>query len=154
MNNSQQPQLPDWLISKLAVLEVIFSFIAIFCLGLKYATDIHVGIFLIGAFGVLSMIYILSAYVIIDDPEAGAMEILTSKVIAYASAVSTVGIMFSIQHWPGAAVNLLGGTISLVIALIMILASRSKKPHLTVFNNQIIMRVLILIAIGSALYFS
>jgi hypothetical protein len=96
----------------------------------------------------LSGFYFISAY--FQPDLQGILGIIATKVIAIASSVSLIGLLFAILHLVGAEQMLLIGVLSLTGALLIVL-----YQAITVWNSSfmpIIIRAAILIVISGTSY--
>lgn len=132
-------------------------FIAVFSLALiflKNSTELKVGIFIVIILTSLAILYFFKAYARTDDENAGGGEIFVDKLISFSSSLTTIGILFRIQHWPGFNQMLLAGSGALAVLFVVILVLRSRKPELKLFSQRILIRVFILAALGLVLNFT
>jgi hypothetical protein len=100
----------------------------------------------------LAIIYYLTAFRPI--PDKNKFDEFYVKLTSWSLSVATIGVLFTLQHWPGGQVVSRMGLISIAIALFFLIIERTviKKGHS--FEKQDIVRLLIAFAIVISFSFS
>jgi len=152
--NEQLTAVAKFISTKLNKYEALIGIIFLIGLILKIKTDWNVGILIVLSLNTLAALYFLSAFSVYDDENAGAIEIFIHKLVSYSTSIATIGIMFSIQHWPGSSKLIVVGCITLIVLLPIILNIKSKKPDLIIFNQRLLLRIVLIAALGLLLNFA
>ena len=75
-------------------------------------------------FSIASLGYVLTAYAIV--PSENGIAKFASKLAGISSCISSVGILYSIMHWPGNEPLLYAGSSGLLISLLILLSFITK----------------------------
>jgi len=127
----------------------IIAVIAI-CLVIKYLHIPLSGVICTLLLSTIGVMYFFSAFSNQYESEVTAFDIFIYKISGFASAVLIIGILFSIQHWPGFRNMLIMGLFTLLISLIYMIFQNGKRSESKPFDQWLIIRisVLIMIALG------
>lgn len=85
-----------------------------------------IGQVLLIAFALMWYFIVMSKPKPVDNSQA--ISYLCKKIGGLAMSISAVGIMFRLQHYPGAGVMLMVGCMTCIITLLLTLLSSSKNP--------------------------
>ncbi|MBN1188067.1 MAG: hypothetical protein JXB49_37680 [Bacteroidales bacterium] len=147
-------KIGNWISPRLDKYESIIALIFAVVVILKLNTDLKVGILLVLTLSTLSTLYFFNAYSFPDNDNAGGLERFVFKLSLLSGSVASVGILFCLQHWVGYDIMLSCGCITLAILLPVVLIIKSKKPDLMIFNNRLVIRIVVIAAIGLFLNFA
>jgi FtsH-binding integral membrane protein len=152
--NEQLIKIGNWLALKIEKYEMILAFLFSIVLLIRITGNFPVGVFLVLILSILATLYVLKAYSVSDDSNAGGIERFIDKLASLSLSVSMIGILFRFQHYPGYGPMLLMGSTTLVVVFLVILFLQSKKPELKIFTQRMKLRILIVAALGLLLYFA
>jgi hypothetical protein len=144
----------NWLAPKIEKYEMILAFLFLIVLLIRITGNFPVGVFMVLILSILATLYLLKAYSVSDDSNAGGIERFIDKLASLSLSVSMIGILFRLQHYPGSDQMLLMGSTILVVAFFAILFLQSKKPDLKIFTQRMKLRIFIVAALGLILYFA
>jgi hypothetical protein len=127
----------------------IIAVIAI-CVAIKYLHVPLSGLISTLLLSTIGVMYFFSAFSTQYESEVTAFDIVIYKLSGFASSVLVVGILFTIQHWPGDRNMLIMGLFTLLISLIYMILQNRKRSASKPFDQWLIIRiaVLIIIALG------
>jgi hypothetical protein len=151
--NEQLIMIGNWISPKVERYEPFFLLILVVELLVKILTNRPTGNVISLALVTLSMMYFFKTFSFREDENAGGMERFFEKITAISASIGIMGILFSIQRWPGGDMMLICGCGTLLISLPIIFYFKSRKPELKIFTTRMILRTLIIGALGLALYF-
>ena len=152
--NEQLSKIGNLISSKLNKFEFLFFIIFLIGIFLKLATDLNANILIILSLNALAVLYFFSAFSVSDDKNAGRIELLINKLLSLSLSITTMGILFRLQHWPGFSNMIIIGCVTLIILLPIILIIESKKADLVIFNHRRLLRVAVIIAFGLIINFA
>ncbi|MCF8256684.1 MAG: hypothetical protein K9J06_03975 [Flavobacteriales bacterium] len=152
--NNQSVRLGNWLAQHVDKLEAILAVVTTLVLVLHAATDWPVGTITTVCLSSLSVIYFFTAYAVDQDDSVGPMDLFIAKLSSFGASVAVIGILFSLQNWPGATIQLMVGCGTLAAALPFVLIARSNNRGLKLFNSRTILRIIVIVAIGAMTFFS
>lgn len=101
----------------------------------------------------IAVIYFFSAFAIPGGKTITGMDLFFHKFIGIASAITTMGILFTILKIPGYDLMILVGVGTLIIDLIYVIIKRTKNPETEIFSKMIIIRILVLALVSGGLLF-
>jgi hypothetical protein len=133
------------------------SLVLLFILGaifLKIAKVPNAGLLMTIVLVSVSMIYFFSAFALTDfsgEIEFTAYDLFIKKLMALASSVSLIGILFTFQNWPYGEIMIIVGLLNFIIGLGYILIQGNKSQGK--FDKFLIIRIIILIAISAVILF-
>ncbi|MCW3789587.1 hypothetical protein [Plebeiibacterium sediminum] len=129
---------------KINKLEVPLFFVLALVTSLKEFTNLPVTIFIIAITGVLACLYFLGAFYPKDSNiySNGAQSII--KVCMISLSVGLLGIMYKILHLPGALQMLVAATATMLVGFVTSLYYKYKTPEVTLFDNRMLLRMLII----------
>lgn len=132
--------------------EIFIVLIIILGIALQ-VSNIEIGsLIMIISFSSLIVLYYFVAFAIIDDKNANNYEKFVDKFSGMSCSVVLLGILFKLSNWPMHNEMLLLGSLLLLLALPTMIVFKRRKPELTLHDKRILMRVSILLLIGSLLY--
>lgn len=134
-------------------LELIIALITFFSVILKIETSLPVDILATIALISLAVLYFFSGFSVPDDQNAGGAEMFVNKILAWGKCITAIGILFRLRQWPGDDAMLILGCSILIITLLAMIILRLKKRGRKMFNQQVIIRLIILAALGLVLNF-
>ncbi len=149
--NEQVKQLANKIYSKLDRYELILVPVFAASFILKIATGAPVSIFITLSLLSLAALYFLSGNADPSDTQSGGLNGFFHKLVCWGLSICTVGILFTLEHWPNARFLLLLGSIVPLGSLIAILWYRSKEPENSIFSSRYMARIIIICAIGITL---
>ncbi len=144
--------------------EIIFTTLSIIALGLNLLLIPGGGVLTVLTLSILSMIYFYLGFALFNDirlrkifkkdsyKEISSLRILGAVGVGLALSMTTIGLMFKFQSWPGADFNLGAGLLGLLIVTIIGLIKYSKNK--SDFYTRIFKRVTILGGLGLILMFT
>ncbi len=138
--------------------EIILATISIISLGLNLLLIPGGGFLTVLTLSTLSMVYFYFGFALFNDirlrkifkkdsyKDISSLRILGAVGAGLALSMTTIGLMFKFQSWPGADLNLIAGLVGLVIVTIIgvIKYSKSKSDYYT----RILKRVAIFGGLG------
>ena len=152
--NEQLSKIGNLISSKLNKFEAVFFIIFLIGIFLKLATDLNANILIILSLNALAVLYFFSAFSVSDDKNAGRIELLINKLLSLSLSITTMGILFRVQQWPGFSNMIIIGSVTLIILLPIILIIESKKADLVIFNLRRLIRVAVIVGFGLFINFA
>jgi predicted membrane channel-forming protein YqfA (hemolysin III family) len=102
----------------------------------------------------LAVFNFYNSFAPLKDEKAGGLGIFINKIVYFALSVGVIGVLFRLENWSGYDVMLMLGCISLAIGLAFVLFINSKESELKIFSSRVILRILVILAVGVLLYFT
>ena len=151
MNTTNNNQLPPFLTkfveSNFLKIELVFGVLILIGLILKSFEIPNSGLILLISFGVLAILYFLGAFIPPSENESSLFRIIGFKVLHISWAVSTVGLLFLIQKFPGAMTQTTIGAFSMLSALVLVILT-----SLNSWNDRVTQSIIRSIIIFILLY--
>lgn len=133
--------------------EVTFSIVFLIGLLFKFFGWPASGIFLIISLISLSCIYFFGAFYFFCDKIIKKSNIALSIISGFLLSIIPIGILFKIQNWPGATINLLSGIITGFILIGVVLFLKAKaSSELTIYYRNMVIRIIVLTALSIIFY--
>lgn len=127
------------------------SFTVVFLIGLifKFLHFPGGAVLLIISLTIIAMLYFPMAFYFFSDRELKRQNLALSIVSGFFLSLVPIGIMFKLQYWPGAQLNLLIGTFSalIILAITYFLKSKSSDDLKTYYKN-LFLRTTVLLTLG------
>jgi hypothetical protein len=134
--------------------EKITSLIFIIGLLFKFFNIPGSSLVLILSLSVMAIIYFPVGFFFFSDKTIKNQNLPLSIVSGFFLSIIPIGMLFKLQYWPGGQINLLIGSISASVILIVTLFLNSKaKENLKTYYKNMILRTAILIILSASLYF-
>jgi hypothetical protein len=142
LGNKIKARLPQYERFLLAVIAI--------CLLINYLHVLFSGVINSLLLSSMGVIYFFSAFSTQWEAEVTAFDIFIYKLSGFGSSVLVIGILFTMQHWPGNRNMLIMGLLTLVITLIYMLLQNKRRSAAKPFDQWLIIRmaVLIIMALG------
>ena len=133
--------------------ELIILLVVLLSIAMKLLTVPFFEQIFIPLLGIISTVYFFTSMAVSENNEITAIDKFAQKIIGLASAMTLIGILFTIQKWPNYELMILVGSISLSFALIYLIIRKTKNPEIEIFNKFLIIRVFILILVSVGLFY-
>ena len=143
--NESLAKLADKLNPKLKTVESVLAITTLIGLELKSSEITQGGILLVLTLSALALVYFLSAYKSFET-DTPIMPRFLFRLISWASSIGVIGILFRLQNYAGYNTMLIVGCVSLFMGLCIKFYTKID------FSKRIIIRALIILAIGLCLY--
>ena len=101
-------------------------------------------IYLFWGFALFNNVSDEKAFIKSSYSDISAQQIIISIVAALGLSAVCLGVLFKIQHWPGAMIILLSGLITSLIVIVLIKLLQSKSD----FQKTLLTRIVIFVVIG------
>ncbi|HOT89048.1 MAG TPA: hypothetical protein PKZ43_08500 [Bacteroidales bacterium] len=148
MKNEKLAKLAKKLDSKLSSIEAILVLTSLIGLFLR-SSNIPLGTFiLLISLSTLAIMYYIISYRLSADKEISPMKNFLDKLCLWGLSISIIGILFRLQNYPGFQSMISIGCSTLILFLIF---SFIKKQET---DSRLILRTIIIAAIGLSLYFT
>lgn len=131
--------------AKLIKYELIMVVVIVLVIMLRYMHVPFSGILAVITLSAMSVIYYLFAFSTADEPNLTKYDRFIYMLSSFGSSLSLIGILFTLQKWPGEKSMLLSGMPLLLMVLIYIVIQNSKGQKPEIFNTPFIVRVLVLL---------
>ena len=131
--------------AKLLKYELLMIVLVVLVIMLRYKHIPFSGILAVVTLTALSVIYYLFAFSTTDEPNLTKYDRFIYMISSFGSSLSLIGILFTLQRWPGEKNMLLAGLLLLLIALIYIIIQNSKGTRPILFNTPFIVRILVML---------
>jgi hypothetical protein len=152
--NEQLTKIANRITPRLDRYESVIFLILLVALLLRISTNLPTGIVIALALISLSTLYFFSAFSFKEDEHTGGMGLFIEKLTAISASVGVIGMLFTLQRWPGADKMLLIGCGTLLISLPIIYYYKSRIPELKIFTSRMVIRTIVIAALGLALNFT
>jgi len=138
--------------------ELILASIALLAFGLKLLSVTGGSILTVLSLSALAIIYFVLTFAIADNikvayifnkssyAQSKFIRILGAIFLGFGLSITLIGILFKVQHWPGANENLNVGLISIAVIGIIALLKYAQKGLL--FYKNILLRIGVIGAVG------
>lgn len=146
--DEQLIKIGNWISLRLNKYESIITLIFAVLLILKMNTNLALGIFITLSLNSLAILYFFNAFSTPENENAGGIERFVNKLVSFSSSVAIIGILFKIEHWPGHDIMIMLGCTTLLILLPVISIIKSKKPEVKIFNGRLVVRIVLISALG------
>jgi hypothetical protein len=113
------------------------------------------GVVIVFAFSLLAMLYFPGGFYFFSDKKIKNSNLALSIISGMFLSITLVGILFKIQYWPGANVNLKVGCITAPILLAVIIFMKSKAAeNLNTYYKNMMTRTGVLSILGLLFFFT
>lgn len=149
--NKQLEAISKMINTKVLKHENILILLIITAVLMKYLNVQHGGIITTVILSLSAIVYYLSAFPKHEEEGLAMYDIFAFKMSAISSAVTVIGILFSLLRWPNAKPMTIVGGVTILACLIYMLIQKKNRPNLKLFNNSMILRIIVLIIISAGL---
>jgi len=152
--NEQLIKIGNWISPRLDKYEFIIVIVFLTALLFKMSTDLEISILIVLSLMSLSILYFFNAFSCSNDEKAGGVERFIVKLVSLSGSIVSIGILFRLEHWPGYNAMLISGCATLVILFPIIIIIKSKKPELSIFNQRLLIRIILIASLGLFINFA
>ncbi len=147
-------KIGNYIAQRLDKYEVILAAIFLLAIISKIAFKFNVSVIITLDLSALSTAYFFSAFAVIDETRAGALESFVVKLAFWSCSVVLMGILFTLNRWTGSAEAIRLGGFSLFVSLVFMQFSNYKKPDLKFFSFRWLLRVTVILVLGLLLHYA
>ncbi|MBN2742803.1 hypothetical protein LX69_00411 [Breznakibacter xylanolyticus] len=152
MKNEQMKKIGNWLNPIFERIEMVV--LVFFLLGMALKTFFDINVLLMVSLSVLGLLYFVKAFADPEGENITAFDRFMHRVVFYLMSVSVFGILFNLNHFPGASIMSLVGGVGLIIALIVVFIIKARHGDASVYDTRFVRRMIYVAALALVLVVS